>query len=100
LNSISNCIFKNNRAEVGGAINIVVGSYEFRNNLFSNNSAKFFGGAIYTEPSTNLKITNCILDSNDAMEGGAIYGTIGAYIYLINSTIINNLSEKSAIQIT
>ena len=69
--SIINCIFINNSADNGGAIENW-GNMTIKNSEFTNNHANY-GGAIFS--TNNLTVTCCNFESNNVTngEGGAIY---------------------------
>ena len=73
--SLTNCTFRNNYAEYGGAIFMDTGYLSVYDTLFINNSAYNYGGAIALE--YNIKSTisgsSFINDSSINDAGGAIY---------------------------
>jgi len=69
--NISNCIFKNNTCNQGGAIYAYSGSSQeitlaVYNCSFINNSATSIGGAISASRNVNLNISNSYFDNNKA----------------------------------
>jgi predicted outer membrane repeat protein len=64
---LKNCVFKNNSAFYGGAMNNSSGSPNVINCTFTQNLGKKNGGGIYTD-SNNLKATNCILWDDEPNE--------------------------------
>ena len=95
--------FKDTYSEFGGAYVQLGGDFVLKNTEFTNNHAKYDGGAVYISY-TNTEIDNCTFDSNGVsiIEG---YPTHGAAIYSDMSTLnideskfFNNVaSEGSAI---
>jgi C1A family cysteine protease len=95
--------FKDTYSEFGGAYVQLGGDLVLKNTEFTNNHAKYDGGAVYISY-TNTEIDNCTFDSNGVsiIEG---YPTHGAAIYSDMSTLnideskfFNNVaSEGSAI---
>lgn len=100
--TISNCIFKNNRADsFGGAIQVYAGfdghgNVDIINCTFQGNFAPKKGGAIFEYGSFNGtlegQITNCTFTQNAATEGGAMY-VLGSKGAAVNLDISNCLFE-------
>ncbi|HRU67821.1 MAG TPA: immunoglobulin domain-containing protein [Bacteroidia bacterium] len=87
---------------MGGALYIYNTSKLFIGNcLFTNNFAKYYGGAIYLE-SSNPVIVNCVFSNNSAYGykynnfyytyGGAIYMD-DSYPIIVNNTFVNNTAR-------
>ncbi|MBQ2612685.1 MAG: Ig-like domain repeat protein [Methanobrevibacter sp.] len=116
---LTNCIFKNNSADLGGAIFALIGgeitNCTFINNTanedggaifapyeeilifdssFINNTALDGGGAIYTQ--TALSIIHSNFTYNYALHGGAITSVSSPSFYLKDVNFINNSAELSA----
>ena len=72
---LTNCIFKNNSAEYGGALYMTHGHLKIINTTFDSNTAYNFGGAIAASENSNIEIydSNFINDSSLKDAGGAIY---------------------------
>ena len=73
---INNCSFVNNNATCGGVIQMIGGSLTIDNNsAFINNTAKYYGGAVYCLNVDDLKICNSRFEDNTAVfnAGGALY---------------------------
>ena len=72
---LENCSFINNKADFGGAINMLGGSLIVDNCSFIANTANNYGGAIAAENNTYLQITNSRFENNNALAdaGGALY---------------------------
>ena len=116
---LTNCIFKNNSAERGGAVFALIGG-EINNctfidniaseeggaifassqemnifdSLFINNTALDGGGAIYTM--VNLSIYHSDFEGNHAVYGGAITSVQSQYFYLDDVNFINDSADSSA----
>jgi hypothetical protein len=88
--NISNCIFNDNQAIVGGAI--YSSPYQaITNCVFNNNKAIFGGGAIYIV--NGQYIENCVFNNNKTGgSGGAIFNVSENYTtsHINNSTFFNN----------
>lgn len=87
------CTFKNNTAAMAGAVyGDVYDEIQINNSVFTNNSAKEFGGALIIKDEG--AIANSEFENNTAKLGGAIYGD--AETYILNSTFIANNAESGA----
>jgi predicted outer membrane repeat protein len=79
--TVTNCIFKENRARYGGAVSNYGSSGPILNNCkFIDNSANFLGGAIRNYQSVP-QLTNCIFIRNSADLGGAVYDKYSSSIF-------------------
>lgn len=89
---IKDCIFRNNRANKGGAINSRGDSTPFIVACsFIGNEADLDGGAILNEDNSYLSIFNCLFSGNKAGdEGGALYLRESSWIEIVNSTFNGN----------
>lgn len=92
----TNCLFKNNSADSGGAIHINytegLGLFNssFLDSTFQDNHAKLEGGALYII-NARVSIIDCQFKTNSAKSGGSIYidyYTVSIFIY--NSYFQNN----------
>jgi len=89
--TISNCVFYANEATEGGAIWVMGlsgGSYpapQIINNLFTDNTASQYGGAIYTHHSSPVMTGNKIIGNRASLMGG------GMHCYQGSPDIQNNL---------
>lgn len=75
--SIVNCVFTKNQAEAknGGAIYLGTG-ISMKENTFTGNEAKEYGGAIYNYGTDDFKVTDSHFTENKAgIRGGAVYTT-------------------------
>ena len=109
--TINNNIFKNNDANNGGAIAILIGyktSYgesTISNCFFYNNNTSSNGGAVYTrgynyDPVVNLNFINCVFYNNHApTSGGAVcnnhYNDVSNISYM-NCSFYNNWITNSS----
>ena len=85
MNSIGNCNFTGNTADVGGAIKFS-STNAIENCNFTDNSA-LYGGAVFF--SSNGTVANCKFTGNDANTGSAIYFYNDESI-VSNSYFLNN----------
>ena len=87
---LTNCIFKNNSAEYGGALYMTHGHLKIINTTFDSNRAYSYGGAIAAGENTIIEIydSDFINDTSIKDSGGAIYfKNVNAVIS--NSNFIN-----------
>ena len=98
-----NSTFKNNTADVGGAISIKGGTVDVNGSVFTNNGQKSDGtlvttngGAIYNEGTLNVgKTSSVTFDANSAKNGGAIYNMSGSgSVNTSNSMFKNNVANE------
>ena len=83
---VSDCNFHDNTAKRnGGAVYLVLGSSEFRNSVFVNNTSNISGGAIYSF--NHINVENCNFTDNNAAEAG---GAICSSLDISDCTFINN----------
>jgi predicted outer membrane repeat protein len=88
----TNNIVSGNKSRDGGALFLGWTTYCF-NNLFFNNQATRYGGAIYMDYDSNRSqfINNTVVQNSAAREGGGLYIT-GANPDVTNSLFYNNTS--------
>lgn len=88
----NNNIVSGNKSGDGGALFLGWTTYCF-NNLFFNNQATRYGGAIYMDydPNRSQFINNTVVKNSAAREGGGLYIT-GANPDVTNSIFYNNIS--------
>eukprot|EP00210_Caulerpa_lentillifera_P003941 g3761.t1 len=93
--TITNCIFTNNTAtKDGGAICLQAHSIlNLSNSVLQRNLANEFGGALYLH-SSNISLLSSILNFNNAILGGALYG-INATMNITHSTFEINHARGS-----
>ena len=97
-NLISGCIFNNNSASSGGAINAnYLEDLIIDNCSFFNNSASSSGGAIFCG-ADNLIVNNSQFMDNSANRGAAIRSD-GMNDLYINSVFLNNKAEYSQFKV-
>lgn len=90
---ISNNIFKNNTARIGGAVMFNKGKTQYNTmnilgSTFISNSATANGGAVGIY--NNVNISDSVFQSNTAGLGGAVYVTGSAMSTVTDSTFSNN----------
>jgi predicted outer membrane repeat protein len=94
LNAL-NCNFQENTAEAGGAVSSGLGTLNFMNCVFGNNSSSNQGGAINVFGAI-CTITNCLFAyNNSAGNGGAIESFSNAFTTVTNCTFVNNNSNQT-----
>jgi hypothetical protein len=92
-----NCIFTDNSAVDGGAVNDYDSSPTFVNCLFDNNIAHA-GGAVYDQADSNPSFINCTFGNNTAAAGGggAIDNTDGSTSKVTNSILWGDTGSEIA----
>ena len=105
--TVSNCVFINNGAFAGGAINYQCTNMNISNCIFENNSAQVMGGAISAGSSknffnSNTTLFNCTFKRNGAASnGGAISVVTYKDFNVDNCTFLENYATNGgAITIT
>lgn len=101
--TITNCIFRYNRAEWGGGIFVNQNrNPAISNSLFLSNFSNQGGGGIYLWNYTSSVIRNCIFDSNhcngttaDWYTGGGLGTQSYCSVKVLNCTFVNNSSNRS-----
>ncbi|WP_405290225.1 lectin like domain-containing protein [Methanobrevibacter sp.] len=90
--TIENCSFTDNRANVGGAINIQFSDYvSVLNCIFTKNTGVWDAGAVY-----NVACNNCTFTENSADYGGAMkYGSARNCTFKENSANFGGASYQS-----
>ena len=96
--------FKNNTADLGGAISLRLGSSLVATQgatLFEYNNAMTHGGALHLNQAGSVTLDNCIIRGNEASHSGAaIYATKGEYlteIYITSTTFERNFAGEQAL---
>lgn len=95
-----NCIFENNLANDGGAIFLVSGFFDSTNrlegNVFTNNTARNNGGAIYFDiTDVTLNVYSCSFSDNIAYEnGGAIFKSSLGNFNIGGDVFTHNIAEN------
>ncbi|MDY0781028.1 T9SS type A sorting domain-containing protein [Tenacibaculum sp. IB213877] len=97
--TINNTVFRNNTVVdgidgSGGAV-FNMGSIDFYNCLFYNNSTSGKGGAIYTVNGV-VNMVNCTIANNNANEGGGL-ATSNDDITIVNTAFYNNVATQQDI---
>jgi predicted outer membrane repeat protein len=90
--TITNCVFENSHAHRGGAIYTSECATTITDCTFTGNVATQFGGAIRCAEGSP-KITNCIISNNQSYYGGGgIYSSECSLITIANCVVSNNLA--------
>ncbi len=117
--TFQNCLFRENRATIGGAgyITGMVRGY-FKGNSFLSNTARSSAGALYMgnkkEQALNLTFLNNtfadnVISETGGNDGSAIYAelfrdaelqSLSTTMNLVANTIVGNKGEKSAVTVT
>ena len=100
--TVSDCIFRHNRADWGGALFVNQNfSPLIRNCYVHNNTSNRGGGGFYFWNGSASVIENCIFESNQVLEpsipyytGGGIAGQSNTSIKILNCTFVNNTSTR------
>ncbi|HQL94865.1 MAG TPA: PASTA domain-containing protein [Candidatus Hydrogenedentes bacterium] len=79
---VANCVFRNNRAWEGGAVDNYYSQSLFVNCLFSGNTAGLFGGGM-TNSRSDATLVNCSFADNSACDGVALNN------YMCSPTVTN-----------
>ena len=96
LNEIHSCTFKNNTADLGGAVALLTNRiFTFRNSTFNNNTANQ-AGAIFCGISAKVTVQNCTFAANIANQyGGAMSVPQNSTpVDIINCTFANNQANN------
>mgnify|MGYP002521675860 CR=1 FL=1 len=99
LITLSNMTIRDGKADKGAGLYINKGEIFIALNVtFTNNTATYRGGAIYTEGLVD--IDGCVIDSNDITyraknddNGGAAIYNNGGIVYINNTAVTNNLKD-------
>ena len=93
--TLTNNTFINNSAIIGGAYITLNSFTNLTGNIFENNTAKYYGGAIF-DSYNDIKIDNNTFRNNSAQYGGAIYIlSIQEYLNITQSIFESNTAVKS-----
>jgi len=86
-------------ADYGGAIyskytnRSSTSKIHFLNCVFSNNQAKYNGGAVYFQSIGESAFINCVFENNTALTGGAVYSLSSGFV-ITGCSFYNNLAES------
>ncbi|HAT75890.1 MAG TPA: hypothetical protein DCS19_03365 [Flavobacterium sp.] len=97
LNEIHSCTFKNNTADLGGAVALLTNRvFTFRNSTFNNNTANQAGAIFAGGINAKLTVQNCTFATNIANQyGGAMSVPQNATpVDIINCTFANNQANN------
>ncbi len=90
--------FMNNTAIYGGAIALFQGTFlDSAHNVFSNNRASEFGGAITAIDRSRITIENSCYSNNVGNNGGALYAFGSSNITVCNSLFYANEAGKGGV---
>jgi hypothetical protein len=95
--TVTDCVFKNNESNKGGAVYLNSGSQSIFNRcVFYGNKARTLGGAIFDSSSGPFRVLNSLFAGNKAMSGAAHYGTdsLNRKRAFINCTFAHNLASQ------
>lgn len=101
--TVSDCIFRHNRAEWGGALFVNQNvSPAIRNCYVYNNRSNRGGGGFYFWNGSSSVVENCVFDSNQVLEPSVSYYTGGGVacqsntsVKIVNCTFVNNTSTRT-----
>jgi hypothetical protein len=91
--TISNCIIKDNFANLGGGINCAGNNPVISNCIITANRAIIFGGGIHCQGGSPT-VLNSLLSGNRAASGGAL-SCIGSSCEIVNSTFSGNAATTN-----
>ncbi|WP_461463977.1 right-handed parallel beta-helix repeat-containing protein, partial [Methanobrevibacter sp.] len=94
--TVVNCMFINNSANAGGAINSQCVNLNVYNCLFENNRGNMMSGAFAAGIGSVSTISNCTFKGNTAITGGAIAGVSSTALNVDNCTFIDNYATNAA----
>jgi len=100
--TITNCLFRNNYSNFGGAVTVNAGRNTIiRNSRFKSNSANEAGGAVLLWTSSTAVVENCIFEynyckgaSSALYSGGAIW-CLSNTSKIVNCTFVENTSDRA-----
>jgi hypothetical protein len=99
--SVQNCIFLGNKSrkkgdyysEDGAGVAVSIGFPHFTNCSFLANSTTGMGGAMYCENSSEVTLTSCHFEANEAKKGGGIYLSGGSTAWMSKCEIRSNVAD-------
>ena len=92
--TISNCTFRNNQAQFGGAISGLHGAeVTLEHCVLIGNSAGYWGGGLYGRDRVEMNVINCTLYGNSADRGGGAIGVNGGFSPLLKNSILYGNGE-------
>lgn len=100
--TITNCLFRNNYSNFGGAVTVNNGRNTIlRNCYFKSNSANEAGGALLLWTSSTALVENCVFEQNyskgtssSLYSGGAIWLLSNSSV-IVNTTFVKNTSDRA-----
>lgn len=94
---VTNCLFLENNANFGAGVHIIGGFPELTNCVFFDNIA-FDGGGLYVVSGALPLIVNCTLGSNGALGlGGGLYTTFASLAQIRNCVFWGNLDTSGSL---
>lgn len=88
---IEDCVFARNGGVDGGGVYLDYASPTMRGCTFHDNTALFWGGAIFCENESSPLIEHCTIVRNDAYEGGGIWCVNESHARIENSIVAYSL---------
>ena len=92
--SFRNCLFEDNIADFGGALNNFESDVQILDSQFINNYSEFSSGAIRNSTST-LAVHGCAFIGNWAGEDGGAFDNLASTVAVANSVFIGNGAENT-----
>ncbi|MHC4661931.1 MAG: choice-of-anchor Q domain-containing protein [Planctomycetota bacterium] len=88
--TISDCVFDNNQAAMGGAVYDYDGMYEIKWCRFTNNYSSGSGGAVQLDGLGDATISDCLFAFNNTSGDGGAFHLTNRMVTGLNCTIANN----------
>jgi RHS repeat-associated protein len=93
-----NCIFSENVGQNGGAVSNIFGTVNLLNCQFYDNKASQNGGAVYSHPDNNNKLTvkGCLLRDNEALNFGGAVAALGGKVNIESNDLHGHQAATGA----
>ncbi len=95
---INNCVFQSNISETrGGAVNASSSKLNILNSRFLGNASAENGGAIYVTGEADVFLANCLFSGNSAsIDGGAIFNAVASSnLQAVNCSVVANVAGQN-----
>ncbi|MDG1837768.1 MAG: right-handed parallel beta-helix repeat-containing protein [Phycisphaerales bacterium] len=99
--TVQNCLFFGNEtgskgdyySENGAGVAVSIGFPHFANCLFLGNTTVGMGGGMYCENSSEVTLTSCHFEANEAKKGGGIYLSDGSTALMSKCELRSNVAD-------